>query len=115
MSDRLEELRGHVKQLNALLDDAHPGIGVWVKMYGEKMQAISDFWNNEPPTTGINNITYEAVNPAVKVFLKTGNRQKHIGTIKHLPDGGWAYSPKGHKPGETFPSLAACKRSLEEP
>lgn len=59
-------------------------------------------------------ITYETVNPAVKVFLKVNKKPKHIGTIKHLPDGGWAYFPKGHGPGDTFPSLAAVKRSIEE-
>lgn len=63
----------------------------------------------------MNDITYEAADPAVKVFLKVGTRKKRIGTIKLMPKGGWAYYPKGHGPGDTFPSLAACQRSLEAP
>ena len=42
---RLEELRGHVDKLTKLLDDPHPGLSVWVGFYGERMQALSNFWN----------------------------------------------------------------------
>ena len=61
----------------------------------------------------MNDITYEAVKPGVNVFLKGRTRPKKIGVIKQVM-GGWAYFPTGHKPGETFPSIAAVKRSLEE-
>lgn len=43
--DRLTELRTHVARLQDLLNDPQPGLGMWVKFYGERMQAISDFWN----------------------------------------------------------------------
>jgi hypothetical protein len=47
MSDtpNLDYLKQRVSELNELLDDPHPGLAVWVQMYGERMQAISDFWN----------------------------------------------------------------------
>lgn len=43
----LEYLREQVTKLKALLDDPHPGFSTWMAFYGERMQAISDFWNSE--------------------------------------------------------------------
>jgi hypothetical protein len=37
---------------------------------------------------------------------------KIVGEIISLA-GGYAYKPKGRKPGETFATLAECKRSVE--
>jgi len=58
-------------------------------------------------------ITYEAVPEHYKVFLDG----KTVGTIKRVGDDrgyGWRYFAKGSKvPGEPFPTVALCKRSLE--
>lgn len=47
MSDtpNIDELKSHVTRLKSLLDDPHPGLSTWMKMYGDEMKAISDFWN----------------------------------------------------------------------
>lgn len=44
----LDNLREHVIKLNALLDDPHPSLMTWRQCDAEHMQAISDFWNDEP-------------------------------------------------------------------
>ena len=51
MSDtpNLDYLREQVDALKRLLDDPHPGLSSWSKMYGARMQSISDFWNKEEP------------------------------------------------------------------
>jgi hypothetical protein len=40
-------LREQVDGLKRLLDDPHPGLSTWAKMYGDRMQALSNFWNAE--------------------------------------------------------------------
>lgn len=60
-------------------------------------------------------ITYMTLQKGENVYLKTsGNRRKLIGTIKPV-EGGFAYFPLRSGPGETFPTVAAVKRSLEAP
>lgn len=49
----------------------------------------------------MSDITYETTKEGVKVFLKVGNRPKHIGIIKQVM-GGYAYFPTGQTPGDTF-------------
>jgi hypothetical protein len=39
-----DELKEHVRQLNALLEDPQPGLVSWVQFYQEHMKAISDYW-----------------------------------------------------------------------
>lgn len=40
--------------------------------------------------------------------------RKRVGRIMPVKGGpGWFYKPDGHEPGETLPSIAAVKRSLE--
>jgi hypothetical protein len=41
-------LREQVDALKRLLDDPHPGFVTWAAMYGDRMQALSDFWNAKP-------------------------------------------------------------------
>jgi hypothetical protein len=38
---------------------------------------------------------------------------RNTGIIKLGKDGWWRYFPKGNKPGDAFPTLASCKRSLQ--
>ena len=40
----LDRLREHVRTLNGLLNDPHPGLHTWVSAYAAQMQAINDFW-----------------------------------------------------------------------
>lgn len=42
----LDYLREQVTALKNLLDDPQPGLASWVMLYGEKMQAITDFWKD---------------------------------------------------------------------
>jgi len=37
---------------------------------------------------------------------------KVVGDIRKV-EGGWQYKPKGARPGGVFPTLEACKASLE--
>lgn len=56
-------------------------------------------------------ITYKNSHGNLAVFIG----RKRVGTI-FSTDGGFYYLPKGsHKGGETLPSIAAVKRSLEAP
>ena len=43
----LNDLLEVVEKLHKLLEDPQPGLASWVKIYGDYMQAISDFWNNK--------------------------------------------------------------------
>ncbi len=40
-----EELKNAVHRLDAMLQDPHPGLSTWCQIYGELMQAIVKFWN----------------------------------------------------------------------
>ena len=54
-------------------------------------------------------ITYEE-----KHEVKVKINGKFVGTIRFVPNAGWRYMPKGTRVGgEFFPTLAACKLSLE--
>lgn len=44
----IDFLREEVNKLKYLLDNPQPGLMSWCKLYGERMQSISDFWNTEP-------------------------------------------------------------------
>ena len=56
-------------------------------------------------------IRYITGHNVVEVFLDN----KFVGTIRYTFGRLWQYTPKGQKEGgEEFPSLALCKRSLEE-
>ncbi len=44
----LDYLRDQVNKLKLLLDDPQPGLASWVIMYGDRMKAINDFWNDKP-------------------------------------------------------------------
>jgi hypothetical protein len=51
----LDFLREQVDALKRLLDDPQPGLATWSKMYGDRMQALVDFWNadkDEVPMAG---------------------------------------------------------------
>ncbi len=39
-----KELAEHVRKLNELMKDPHPGLISWSECYAEHMQAISDYW-----------------------------------------------------------------------
>lgn len=41
----IDYLLEQVSKLKALLEDPQLGLASWCQMYGERMQAISDFWN----------------------------------------------------------------------
>lgn len=43
----LDYLREQVRKLKDLLDDPQPGLMSWCEAYGERMKAISNFWNNK--------------------------------------------------------------------
>lgn len=45
ITPNIDYLREQVAKLKMLLDDPQPGLASWAQMYGERMQAISDFWN----------------------------------------------------------------------
>jgi len=59
----------------------------------------------------MNNITYKQQKNGQAVYLDG----KRVGTIWRVATG-WSYFPKGQKKGgETFPSLAKVKASIEAP
>ncbi len=43
----LKSLATEVRKLKRLLDDPQPGLFTWAQMYGDSMQAMSDFWNED--------------------------------------------------------------------
>jgi hypothetical protein len=47
-TSRIDEVREIVRQLAALLEDPQVGLSSWLTLYGEKMQALSAFWNSGP-------------------------------------------------------------------
>lgn len=67
----------------------------------------------------MNSITYDPGAPyalAGRLRVRVHLEGKYVGHIEQLSDGMWQYWPKGPKSegGEKFPTLAACKQSLEE-
>ena len=42
--DYLTRLHEHVRRLNVLLDDPHPGLSTWCLMYDREMQYVADAW-----------------------------------------------------------------------
>jgi hypothetical protein len=59
-------------------------------------------------------ITYRDVSTLGRTMIDVRLDGKLVGTIHQYGDS-FAYKPKSGKRGEEFPTLAACKRSLEEP
>lgn len=59
-------------------------------------------------------ITYEALTASGIDLIRVKLDGKMVGLIREEKDKtGWYYSPKKGTRGEKFPSIAACKRSLE--
>ena len=60
-------------------------------------------------------ITYADARAGLKGTVFVYLAGKRVGTIFRKPEGGYEYKPKGssHLKGDKYPSLDACKRSLE--
>ncbi len=57
----------------------------------------------------------DTITYVTETFTKVYLAGKHVGTITHFSDCCFFYTPKGqNRRGDTYPTLAACKASLEE-
>ena len=54
----IEFLKEQVDKLKSLLDDPQPGLASWVQMYGERMQALSNFKDGTLTFQTDTNITF---------------------------------------------------------